>query len=40
LGASLIRDTMITDDDEDNNGFKGDGFNDYDYAFQYSFLLE
>jgi hypothetical protein len=27
---------MITDD-EDNNGFNGD---DYDYGFQYSFLLE
>jgi hypothetical protein len=27
LGAPLIRDTMITDDDEDNYGFNGD---DYD----------
>jgi hypothetical protein len=30
LGAPLIRDTMITDDDEDNDGF--DGY-DYDYDF-------
>jgi hypothetical protein len=37
LGAPLIRDTMITDDDEDNNDFNGDV---YDYEFQYSFLLE
>jgi hypothetical protein len=28
---------MITDDDEDNNGFNGDI---YDYGFRYSFLLE
>jgi hypothetical protein len=28
---------MITDDDEDNNGFNGD---DYDYGFWYCFLLE
>jgi hypothetical protein len=27
LGAPLILDTMITDDDKDNNGFNGD---DYD----------
>jgi hypothetical protein len=37
LGAPLIRDTMITDDDEDNNDFNGD---DYDYGFWCSFLLE
>jgi hypothetical protein len=37
LGAPLIRDTMITDDDEDNYGFNGD---DYDYGFQCSFHLE
>jgi hypothetical protein len=37
LGAPLIRDTMITDDDENNNGSKGD---DYGYGFRYSFLLE
>jgi hypothetical protein len=37
LGAPLVRDTMTTDDDEDNNGFNGD---DYDYGFWYSFLLE
>jgi hypothetical protein len=36
LGAPLIRDTMITDDDEDN-GLNGD---DYDYGFQCSFRLE
>jgi hypothetical protein len=30
LGAPLIRDTMITDDDEDNYGFDGD---DFDYGF-------
>jgi hypothetical protein len=30
LGAPLIRDSMITDDDEDNCGFNGD---DYDYVF-------
>jgi hypothetical protein len=30
LGAPLIRDTMITDDDEDNYGFGGD---DFDYGF-------
>jgi hypothetical protein len=30
LGAPLIRDTMITDDDEDNYGF--DDY-DYDYGF-------
>jgi hypothetical protein len=28
---------MITDEDEDNNGFNGD---DYDYGFRCSFLLE
>jgi hypothetical protein len=32
LEASLIRDTMITDDDDDND-FNGD---DYDYRFWYS----
>jgi hypothetical protein len=37
LGAPLIRDTTITDDDEDNNGFNG---GDYGYEFQCSFLLE
>jgi hypothetical protein len=37
LGAPLIRDTMITDDDMDNYGFDGD---DYDYGFWYSFCLE
>jgi hypothetical protein len=37
LGAPLIRDTMITDDDTDNCGFNGD---DYDYGFWYSFRLE
>jgi hypothetical protein len=35
LGAPLIRDTMIIDDDENNNGFNGD---DYEYGFRYSFL--
>jgi hypothetical protein len=30
LGASLIRDTMIIDDDEVSYGFNGD---DYDYGF-------
>jgi hypothetical protein len=30
LGAPLIREIMITNDDEDNNGFNGD---DYDYGF-------
>jgi hypothetical protein len=37
LGAPLIRDTMATDDDEDN-GSGGDDFNghDYDYRFWYS----
>jgi hypothetical protein len=37
MGAPLIKDTMITDDDEDTNSFNGD---DYDYGFRYSFLLE
>jgi hypothetical protein len=37
LGAPLIGDTMITDDDEVNYGFDGD---DYDYDFWYSFRLE
>jgi hypothetical protein len=37
LGAPLIRDTMITDDDKVNCGFNGD---DYDYGFLYSFRLE
>jgi hypothetical protein len=37
LGAPLVRDTMIADGDENNNGFNG---NDYDYGFRYSFLLE
>jgi hypothetical protein len=32
---TLIRDTMITDDDEDNSFF-----DDYDYGFWYSFRLE
>jgi hypothetical protein len=36
LGAPLIRDTMATNDDEDN-GSNGDA---YDYGFEYSFLLE
>jgi hypothetical protein len=40
LGAPLIRDTlikdsMVTDDDEDNSGF-----DDYDYGFLYAFHLE
>jgi hypothetical protein len=39
LGAPLIRDTMITYDDEDNYGFNGDDY-DYDYGFWYSFCLE
>jgi hypothetical protein len=34
---TLIRDTMITDDDEDNSFF--DDY-DYDYGFWYSFRLE
>jgi hypothetical protein len=43
LGAPLIRDTLIrdtlfTDDDEDNVGFYCDY--DYDYDFWYSFHLE
>jgi hypothetical protein len=42
LGAPLIRDTliidtMITDDDEENYGF--DDY-DYDYGFWFSFYLE
>jgi hypothetical protein len=37
LGAPLIRDTMITDDDTNNYGFDGD---DYDYSLLYSFRLE
>jgi hypothetical protein len=37
LGAPLIRDTIITNDDGDNNGFNGD---DYDSGFLYSFLLD
>jgi hypothetical protein len=37
LGDPLIRDTMIADDDEDNNSFNGD---DYDYGFRCSFHLE
>jgi hypothetical protein len=32
----LIRDTMITDDDEDNDGF----YYDYDYGLWYSFCLQ
>jgi hypothetical protein len=36
----LITDTMITDDDEDNNGSNGDDLNTDDYGFRYSFLLE
>jgi hypothetical protein len=36
MGAPLIRDTMIIDDDEDNDGFNDD---DYNYRFWY-FLLE
>jgi hypothetical protein len=35
LGASLIRDTMVTDDHEDNYGFHDD-----DYGIRYSFRLE
>jgi hypothetical protein len=37
LGAPLIRDIMIADDNEDN-GSNGDDFNgdDYDYRFRYS----
>jgi hypothetical protein len=34
LGAPLIIDTMVTDDDEDNYGFNDD---DYDYGFWGSF---
>jgi hypothetical protein len=30
LGAPLVRDTVITDNDDDNYGFNGD---DYDYGF-------
>jgi hypothetical protein len=37
LGAPLIRDTMITNVDEDNYDF--DDY-DYDYGFWYSFHLE
>jgi hypothetical protein len=37
LGAPLIQDTMVTDDDEDNSSFDDD---DYDYGFWYSFHLE
>jgi hypothetical protein len=37
LGAPLIIDNMVTDDDEDNYGFNGD---DYDYGFWGSFRLE
>jgi hypothetical protein len=37
LGAPLIRDTMITNDDEDNYDF--DDY-DYDYGFWYSFHFE
>jgi hypothetical protein len=37
LGAPLIRDSIITNDDEDNCGFNGD---DYDYGFWYSFRLK
>jgi hypothetical protein len=40
LGAPLIRDTMIIDDDEDNDGFYCDYDYDYDYGFWYSFCLE
>jgi hypothetical protein len=39
LGAPLIRDTIISDDDEDNNDFNCDDY-DYDYGFWCSFLLE
>jgi hypothetical protein len=35
LGAPLIRDTMITDEDKDNYGF-----DDYDYGFWYLFCFE
>jgi hypothetical protein len=35
LGAPLVRDNMITYDDEDNYGF-----DDYDYDYWYSFHLE
>jgi hypothetical protein len=37
LEAPFIRETMITDDVEDNYGFNG---GDYDYGFQCSFRLE
>jgi hypothetical protein len=37
LGAPLIRDTMIIDDDEDNYGVND---YDYNYGFWYSFCLE
>jgi hypothetical protein len=33
LVAPLIRDTIITDDDEDNNGSNGDDLNGDDYGF-------
>jgi hypothetical protein len=33
---TLIRDVLVTDDDEDNVGF----YYDYDYDFRYSFRLE
>jgi hypothetical protein len=38
LGAPLIRDTMIIDDDDEVKGSNGDDFNDvdYDYRFWYS----
>jgi hypothetical protein len=35
---TLIRDVLVTDDDEDNVGFYYDY--DYDYDFRYSFRLE
>jgi hypothetical protein len=37
---TLIRDTMFTYDDEDNDGFYYDYDDDYDYGFWYSFRLE
>jgi hypothetical protein len=37
LRAPLIRDTIITNDNEDNYGFNG---GDYDYGFWCSFRLE
>jgi hypothetical protein len=37
IRGTLIKDTMVTDDDEDNYGFYD---YDYDYGFWYYFRLE